>query len=123
MNNNINKVYLGKSSNHIRYGSPLKIRLQAIFAILSGENFILIHGIKEWVADGRFGRDLIVSSVTEYNSVSDQNSCHGAAEILRRKNVDEVIKYDFPNCNHDWIPQSDSGFLYSQCTKCGAEKS
>lgn len=89
---NPNRIYLGKSENHIRYGSPLKIRLKAIYAMLTCKNFILIHDIKEWVEDGRYGRDLTVSSVTEYDSISDQNSCHGGAEILRRKNVDEVNK-------------------------------
>ena len=94
---NPNRIYLGKSAKHITYGSKFKIRLQAIYAMLTSKNFILIHDIKEWVEDDRRGRDMVVCSVTEYDSISDQNSCHGAAEILRRKNVDEVVKYDYEN--------------------------
>jgi len=79
-----NRKYLGRSKNHISFGSPIKIRLNAIWNVLTSKNFILIYKIKEFEEDGRRGRELTVSTLTEYDCESDQLSCYGAIDIIKK---------------------------------------
>lgn len=84
MTKNPDRVYLGKSENHVSFSSPLKIRLVALWRVLTTKNFILIHRIKEFEENGNRGRELVVTSLTEYDNDSDQLSCLGACEIIKR---------------------------------------
>lgn len=87
---NQNRIYLGKSENHVSFGSPLGIRIKALWLVLTSKNFILISKIKEFIENGERGRELTVTSLTEYDNDSDQLSCIGASRIIKDSLKDEV---------------------------------